>query len=305
MPRSAASALTTNLHRRTENMTAIVLLSIVALLPPGDLLVATDDLPKLGDALVVDARPAKEYAAGHIPGAVNLDVATLSEKRDGVKGLLKPLDQVKALLEQAGLDPARHIVIYGAMEDPVTMTNPSRMLWILEYLGYDKVSILDGGIGKWREEGRALSTEPVTPVPVVLPELKPRQERLAQRGDVDEFIKGRGMLLDLRPPEFYAGKKQKDYVAKKGHIPTAINLPPAELVTGPHHTYRPVEELAETLEKAGVKRGAPVVTYCNSGRSASMGYLVLRLTGHDTFALYDGSMAEWTCAGDGAVEMGE
>jgi len=270
-----------------------------------DLLVSTAALDGVADALGVDARTADAYAAGHIPGARHLDVATLSETRDGVAGLLKPLDAVRAALGTAGVDPAKHIVVYCAMDKPGDLATAARLFWVLDYIGFEHVSVLDGGYAKWTAEGRPAETGAPAPRAIALPELKVRADRLATAADVDLIVKTRSaVLVDARAPEYFSGAKKADVVKEAGHIPGAANLS-VDTCVGADGAVKPLDELKAIAGSRGAGGPSPVVTYCNTGRSASTAYLLLRLLGHENVAMYDGSMAEWTSTGGRAVEKGE
>ena len=92
------------------------------------------------------------------PGALHLDADTLSEVRNGIHGLLKPLDQLYQVVGDAGIDPGKHVVIYSDMADPEKRVKATRVFWTLQYMGFSRLSLLDGGIGKWKTEGRTLET---------------------------------------------------------------------------------------------------------------------------------------------------
>lgn len=262
------------------------------------LLLSTEDLAGLTDAIIVDARTQEAYVSGHIPGALHLDPAALSEERGGVQGLLKPLDQLATLLSEAGLDPAKHTVIYSAMDKPDDFKNAARLFWILEYLGFDRVSVLDGGIAKWNAEGRPVETDaPPAKQERMKLDLTPKPERFASREQVLRAIKsGEATLVDLRSSEEYAGIAKKDFVQRAGHIPGACSLPAVDAVqnsgtvSAPVFTLKPAVDLKASIEGADK---TPVITYCNSGRDASVGYFLYRLNDYDDVAVYDGSMAEW------------
>jgi 3-mercaptopyruvate sulfurtransferase SseA len=141
------------------NILAVLTGAVLAATAP--LLVSTEELGKLSDACIVDARSEEDFVAGHIAGAVNLNTDTLSEKRGEVEGLLKPLDQLCRVVGEAGIDPKKHVVVYSDMASPEKRTDATRLFWALQYVGFSRVSVLDGGIGKWRTEGRAVATDKV------------------------------------------------------------------------------------------------------------------------------------------------
>jgi len=271
-------------------------ISALAALAPEQLLVAPAGLEGLKKVIVVDARTAEQFAAGHIPGAAHLDQAALSEERNGIANELKDLDPLTDLLAAAGLNSDKHIVVYSGMEKPDDLKNAARLFWALEYLSYEKVSILDGGFARWVAEGRPVETgeTKVGPVKRGQVDAHPRAALLAEYETVVEMAAtGQGTLVDCRVPEEYAGLSKKDFVAKKGNIPGAINAPAAEVIDEKTGLLKSAQDLAVLI--APVKPGdeEPVVTYCNSGRDATVGYLAFRLAGHDRVAVYDGSMSEW------------
>jgi len=276
-------------------------LSLAAALSPNEILVETAALESMEHTWILDARTEAEYLAGHIPGAVHLDPTDLSETRDGVVGLLKPLDQVANILADRAVDPGRHIVIYSGMGPANDTKNATRLFWILEYLSYPKVSLLNGGYAKWVHEERAISKEPreITTEPNTQWDLRTRPELLARRGHVISAIQsGNVALSDNRSPEDYTGLSTNPNVKKSGHIPGAVNLPAddfieTELVDGAYYVFKTGAALEATLEESGLSSEDPVITYCNSGRDASVGYVGYRLGGFNRISLYDGSMAEW------------
>lgn len=277
-------------------MLGIILTLISAALPPEQVLVSTENVLSLPEVLLVDARPAEAYTAGHIPGAVHIDSETLSETRDGVRGLLKPAHQVVSLLAGAGVDPSRHIVVYSAMNEATEVKNAARLFWILEYLSYPRVSVLNGGIAKWTQEGRPLETGAARPNEAKSEwNLKTRPELIATRDEVLDAVENAGStLLDLRSPEEYAGLSKKDFINQSGHIPGACNLPASDVVKqGPFFLFKSPDELRASITEAGASATKPIITYCNTGRDASTGYLGLRLQGIENISVYDGSMAEW------------
>jgi thiosulfate/3-mercaptopyruvate sulfurtransferase len=283
-----------------------MLLSIVTLclgaLTGSELLLTPAQTLATEGVLYVDARSAEACAAGHIPGARHVDSATLSEERDGVVGLLKPVKEVVALLAEAGVEPSQHLVVYAARHDADDLKNATRLFWILEYLGFERVSVLDGGFARWQAEGHEVVTG--MPEARVLDAkhwtLQTRDDLFATRAEVIDMLQhGNGRVMDLRTPEEYAGLEKKPFVAKAGQIPGAYNLPVADLIepakdaAGAYCTLKSFDKVEERVSKKAEVKAMPVITYCNSGRDASVGYWAYRVAGFEQVSVYDGSMAEW------------
>ncbi|MCC6486746.1 MAG: sulfurtransferase [Candidatus Hydrogenedentes bacterium] len=284
-------------------MTSLLLLFCVGALQGDALLVATDDLQSLENTLVVDTRTTKDFEAGHIPGAAHLEVGSLSETRDGVAGMLKPTDALSKALGAAGVDPAKHIVVYCGMATADDFKDAARLFWILEYVGYEQVSILDGGFAKWQAGGRPIEKGGSKVAAVPTPKLTLKPELLATYEEVEAAAgSGQSCVADLRSADYYRGEKKAEIAQKAGHIPGSSNLP-AEDFIAENRTVKLLPELEALVSSDGITKDKPVITYCNSGRSASVGYFMLRRLGREHVSMYDGSMAEWT-AKDKPVETG-
>lgn len=284
-------------------MSSAILCLALAVLQGEGLLVQTDRVSSLENTLLVDVRSSELFAAGHIPVAANLDVTSLSETRGGVSGLLKPVKELHALLSASGVDPAKHIVAYSGMDKPDDFKDAARVFWILEYLGYAQVSILDGGFAKWKSEGRPAEQGPSTVQAVTISGLKTRSELLASMEEVQQAIqKGDKNLVDWRSADLYHGSKKADFVKTPGHIPTATNLSSEQMVAEGDKTLKTEDAIEALANQQGVDLESPTIAYCNSGRSASTGYFVLRMLGNEHVSLYDGSMAEWTASKKNQVE---
>src|SRR5690606_15674005 len=137
--------------------------------------------------------------------------------------------------------------------------------------------------------------------PVSTESLIPHEDRIATLSDVLLQVEQKGGIADFRSEEEFTGEMQPKSTAKAGHIPSAVNLPEASFVQGPTNTFLSVEAIEKKLAEQGLSKDDDVVSYCNTGRSASVGYFVLRLAGYDKVQLYDGSMSEWTARGQSVV----
>lgn len=281
---------------------ASLLLVICAGALQGDaLLVSTENLQNLENVLVVDTRAQKDFEAGHIPGAANLEVGSLSETRDGVAGMLKPTDALSKALGAAGVDPAKHIVVYCGMATADDFKDAARLFWILEYVGYEQVSILDGGFAKWQAEARPIETGASKVAAMLALKLTPKAGLLATYEEVEAAANsGQSCVTDLRSADYYRGDKKAEIARRAGHIPGSSNLPAEDFIAA-DQTVKLLPELKALVTANGIEMDTPVITYCNSGRSASVGYFMLRRLGREHVSMYDGSMAEWT-AKDKPVE---
>ena len=174
---------------------------------------------------IVDARPAAEFEAGHIPGAVNLDAGALSDTIMMIPGMLKPLNLVVGMLGEHGIVPWKEVVIYAGGGDGVEGVIPAtRIFWVLDNLGYPNTSVLDGGFKKWAAEGLKVETgKGAAPEAVkmadILPKLKITPSVNVLRDEVWRMAdKGAGIVVDARKPEQFSGAEKKDDVKKAGHI---------------------------------------------------------------------------------------
>lgn len=279
---------------------AMVMNGVLATVAP--LLVSTGDLAGLKEVCIVDAGSPEDFAAGHIPNAIHLHADELSETREGVKGLLKPLEQLYQIVGDAGVDPQKHVVVYADMANPEKRVQATRLFLVLQYMGFPRVSLLDGGIGKWKSEGREIASGEVMADKVAIQGLQARPELIVGHAEVTEALQGgERVVIDMRPAAFYTGEKIKDYVTRKGHITGAGNLPNDDLFTGPDFVFKPVEGLRDLYSREGINEDTQLITYCNSGQAATVGYFGALLLGNDSAAVYDGSMAEWSQLKDAPV----
>ena len=259
---------------------------------PG-LLLDVADLDGL-DAVVLDTRltttgpPGREqYDAGHLPGALYVDVDDDLAEAPGSGGRhpLPGPERFVAAMRRAGVDRDSTVVVYDA--GPATAA--ARLWWLLRDFGHEDVLVLDGGLAAWVSSGRPVSTDPVAPpapgdwsgVPGHLPTIDDLEAAA---------LPARGILLDVRAAERFRGETEPiDPVA--GHVPGAVNAPLAE-VTDETGRFQSPEALRSRFDALGVHADAPVAAYCGSGVTACQTVLALRLVGVDA-ALYVGSWSGW------------
>jgi len=266
-----------------------------------DSLVSTQWLAQhLGEAglVVIDAsshlpdakRDARaEFAAAHLPGARFLDLASLVDPESPVPAAVPTMAQFAERMAALGVNDGDRLVIY----DDSAVKTSARAWFIARMNGVAGVAILDGGLGKWRSEGRPLeSGEPHVPQGHFTPARGPgtvrfKAEMLANIGSRREQV------VDARGRARFTGE-EGDFRANvaSGHIPGSRNLP-YSLLFAHDGTFCSKEDLRRAFEDAGIDLDKPVVTTCGGGVTAAVLLFALHLLGKDDVALYDGSWSEW------------
>jgi thiosulfate/3-mercaptopyruvate sulfurtransferase len=232
--------------------------------------------------------PGREsYLAGHLPGAVFVDLDQELAAPPGPGGrhpMPAPAD-FQAAMRGAGVSRRGTVVVY----DEADSTAAARAWWLLRYFGHPRVRVLDGGYRAWTAAGH--------PVTGVIPPHVREGDFTASAGHLPLLDSGgaaalarTGLLLDARAADRYRGESEPvDPVA--GHIPGAVSAPTAENVN-PDGTFRSAASLASRFAALGVSGPTPVGVYCGSGVTAAHEVLALSLAGI-TAALYAGSWSEW------------
>lgn len=233
---------------------------------------------------------AAEFAAGHIPGARFLALASLFDAGSPVPYAFPTPEQLAERLASLGVAPDDAIVIY----DDSAIRTSARAWFVLTASGRSNVAILDGGLGAWRAEGLPLEAgappaEPAAPSPFTAPTLvRTKAEML---GNLETRS---SQVLDARSADrVYGSGIDPVHGGQNGRIPGALNLPFTE-VLNPDGTYKSPDELRAAFEAAGVDLTQPLTATCGSGVTASVLLFALHLVGVDTAALYDGSWSEWS-----------
>jgi thiosulfate/3-mercaptopyruvate sulfurtransferase len=281
-------------------MLALTTLFILSALPAGDILIQPEQLESMADVLPVDARTPEAFENGHLPGAVNLDARLLGEERKGVKNLVPDAMILRKTFADHGIDPQKHIVVYTRWETVWDMKSAARLFWVLEYMGYPRVSFLDGGLNRWENAGQPLETGPAEPALLLnghpaVAALRPHPDRIATRCRVLDTLENQeGKVVDVRPAACYSGETiDEEFVQRRGHIPGALNLPAAAFFRADGR-FLNTAAMASKLQQAQYVKRDPVIVYCNTAMSGSLGYLIFRIAGYDAVRVYDGAMAEWS-----------
>jgi thiosulfate/3-mercaptopyruvate sulfurtransferase len=252
------------------------------------------------DIRIVDARhfmpndprnPAEEYAKAHIPGAVFFDIDAIADPDTTLPHMMPDPVRFSARVRDLGLGDGHRIVVYDHVGGACAA---ARVWWMFRVFGHTEISVLDGGLPKWLDEGRPVDDR----IPHTTPRhFTPRMNAalLARAEDVARHLDGGGaQVLDVRGRERFRGEADEPRpVARVGHMPGAINAPFGDLQTGPFNVMAAPEAIRAHFAEAGVDLSKPIVTSCGSGVTACYSALALALIGRDDVAVYDGSWAEW------------
>jgi len=224
-----------------------------------------------------------EYRAGHIPGAVHLRWDTDLADPDRPASMLAPPDRFATAMGAAGVGDDSFVVTYDDHHVPVA----ARVWWSLRVYGHDRVAVLDGGVSRWRAEGRPISAGPETPAPATFTPRR-RPELYATKDQVLAAVDdpAGGQLIDAR--------MDSAWDAAGGHIPGATRLTGIGFLADGERWMSP-EATRRRIADAGLA-GAPdrpVIAYCGGGVAATGTALAFRLAGLPDVAVYDGSWGEW------------
>ncbi len=227
-----------------------------------------------------------DYLQSHIPGALFVDwVHEITDPNDPRHAQIAEPERYAAVMSRLGVSNDTCVIAY----DDANSMFAARLWWSLNYYGHIKVVVLDGGWQKWIRENRPITAE----IPTITPtQFTPRLNTALRKtgDDVAAALHTATKLVDVRTPEEFAGKAAR--AKRKGHIPSAVNLPRIELVA-PDGTMPSPETLRAKFAAVGVEDSTPeTVFYCNGGVSASYGLLSLTVAGLNG-AVYDGSWKDW------------
>lgn len=232
---------------------------------------------------------AGEFAAGHIPGARFLGLASLFDAGSPVPYAAPTADQLAARLGLLGVGPQDAIVLY----DDSAIRSAARAWFLLTAAGWENVAILDGGLAKWRAEGLPLETGEAHGHAVAPAELRPLHGVRSKADMLENLEADREQVIDARGADrVYGTGIDPVHGLPMGRIPGAFNLPYTELFNA-DGTYKSTEELRSAFEDAGLDMTRPIVASCGSGVTGSVLLFALHLIGERDYALYDGSWSEW------------
>jgi len=242
------------------------------------------------------------YDAGHIPGAVFFDLDDISDETQDLPHMIPPAAKFASRVRRLGIGNGNRVVVYDRASGS---SAAARVWWNFRLFGHGEVSVLDGGMGKWQAEHRAIEDLPPMQrdrhfIPHFNAALvRSKAQMLANLRSHDETV------IDARSAGRFHGIEKEPWPHRKvGHIPGSLSLPWTDLIDKERKTFVPLALLQQRFTEAGVTSATPIVASCGSGVTACMLALGLHLLGRDDVAIYDGSWAEWGMADDTPAEQG-
>ncbi len=270
-------------------------MSTAVLVSPAEL----DAMMKTDKVVLIDTRDADTYAAGHIPGAVNVREVFTFLATSSAEGLGELKDTFAKHLGAAGLSGAETAVFY---EDALNSGygQSCRGYYLLSWLGYPKIKVLNGGYSAWKAAGLAASTEAAAPVAATFPTDLSMADVMLTQDDMLAALGTDTVLLDVRDIDEWIGDSSspygKDFAPRKGRIPGAkwiewyrFMKPSAQ---GP--MIKSPDEVKAEAATAGISTDDTIYLYCFKGARASNTYLALKQAGFEDVRMYFGSWNEWS-----------
>jgi len=231
-----------------------------------------------------------EFLAAHIPGALFFDIDEIADETSSLPHMLPSPTKFASRMKKMGVGDGMHVVAY----DSEGLYSAARVWWMFRTMGHEEVRVLNGGLKKWRAEGRPLEDNPPrqrTPrhfTPVFNASLV--RDAAEVKGLIDSPV---AQIVDARAVGRFEGTVPEPRAGlRSGHIPSARNLPFTSLINA-DGTLKPASELRQFFAAAKIDTDRPVVASCGSGVTAGVIALALAVLGRPDAAVYDGSWSEW------------
>ena len=261
-----------------------------------------------GKFSILDVQPdMHDYVLEHIPGAVYFNPNLLRVSYKGTPGVYVPPEVAELLFRRVGLSNDYPVVVYtgtGGAKGWGDGLEQTMVAYSLVRFGHKRVYVLDGGLNKWKKEGRKLTKD----FPALEEsdfEVDLRKDYWIEYEDFKKIKDGEGVvLLDARPANVYEGQGPW---SKPGHIPGAVNLPWKNLMSEENPTLlKYEEEIKDILDGKGISPDKTVICSCGTGREATNEFIMFKfLLGYQNVKIYEGSFTEWSSYPDNSTVTGK
>ena len=241
------------------------------------------------------------FEAGHIPGADFLDLqGEFSDSGTALRFMMPDVAYLARAFGRHGVSSESRVVLYS-IGTPMWAT---RFWWMLASLGFANAAVLDGGLDKWKLEGRPLETGPAKGYPPATFAARPREGFFVDKHQTLAATAERGtVVVNALGPQFHKGLEPSRY-GRPGRVPGSCNVSAATLLDPRTKAFIPLAEAEAKFQAQGITKDKRVVAYCGGGISATVDLFLLHRLGYDNLTLYDGSMGEWAKDASLPIETG-
>ena len=241
------------------------------------------------------------FEAAHIPGADFLDLqGEFSDPNTTLRFMMPAIAQLEAAFGGHGIEANSRVVLYSIG----TAMWATRFWWMLNSLGFENVSVLDGGLDTWKAESRAIETGSAKGYPPATFTAKPQRGYFVDKHQVLAASGERNtVVVNALGPQLHKGLEPSRY-GRPGHIPGSVNVSAATLFDPETKAFVPLAEAEAKFAAQGIGKDKRVVAYCGGGISATIDLFLLHRLGYDNLSLYDGSMGEWAKDASLPIETG-
>ena len=245
-----------------------------------------------------DRDPEAEYRAEHIPGAIYFDMDAIADLSSDLPHMLPNAEEFEAKVGALGISDGQKIVIY----DGFGLRSSPRIWWTFRVMGFDDVHVLDGGLPKWKSEGRATTNDPTIRTPGRIT-ARLDHGAVSDRADMMKALDDPSIeIVDARSEERWRGLGPEPRPnLPSGRMPGSKNVPFFNLLDE-NACLKEVSDLRRIFVDAGVDLDKKIITTCGSGATAAVLTLALDTIGAQHLSLYDGSWTEWADQADAIIE---
>lgn len=231
-----------------------------------------------------------KYREAHIPGACFFDIDVVADPDTTLPHMAPTAGRFARLMGEMGISNTTRVIFY----DQKGLQSSARGWWLMKLFGHQNAAVLDGGLPKWRAEGRATQSGDATPAPAASYTQDFRADLLKGIGDVKRIIAdGSALILDARAKGRFDGTAPEPRPGlPSGHMPGAKSVPFNELLNA-DFTMKDAAALRARFAAAGADGSKPIITSCGTGVTACILALGLKQAGLGDAAIYDGSWTEW------------